>query len=94
MKTRVRRRALAPRKRAAILVSGRGANMVALIAAAKRPEYPAEIALVLSNKSAAAGLALANHVRHLNPVAAREDVVDLDVKLRRHSLASVADASH
>src|SRR5215831_11129352 len=44
------------RKRAAILISGRGANMAALIAAARNPEYPAEIALVLSNRPDAGGL--------------------------------------
>jgi phosphoribosylglycinamide formyltransferase-1 len=44
------------RKRAAILVSGRGANMAALIAAARRPGYPAEVALVLSNRPQAAAL--------------------------------------
>jgi phosphoribosylglycinamide formyltransferase-1 len=47
------------RTRAAILISGRGANMAALIAAAKKPDYPAEIALVLSNRPDAAGLARA-----------------------------------
>ena len=44
------------RKRVAILISGRGANMAALIAAAKKPGYPAEIALVLSNRPEAGGL--------------------------------------
>jgi phosphoribosylglycinamide formyltransferase 1 len=44
------------RKRVAILISGRGANMAALIAAAKEPGYPAEIALVLSNRPDAGGL--------------------------------------
>jgi phosphoribosylglycinamide formyltransferase 1 len=44
------------RKRIAILISGRGANMGALIAAAKKPDYPAEIALVLSNRPEAGGL--------------------------------------
>ncbi len=44
------------RTRAAILISGRGANMAALIAAAKKPDYPAEIALVLSNRPDAPGL--------------------------------------
>jgi phosphoribosylglycinamide formyltransferase-1 len=48
-----------PKKRVAILISGRGANMAALIAAAKAPDYPAEIALVLSNRPGAAGLARA-----------------------------------
>jgi phosphoribosylglycinamide formyltransferase-1 len=47
------------RRRTAILISGRGSNMAALIAAARAPDFPAEIALVLSNKSDAAGLAFA-----------------------------------
>ena len=47
------------RKRVAVLISGRGSNMAALIAAAKDPNYPAEIALVVSNRPDAAGLALA-----------------------------------
>jgi phosphoribosylglycinamide formyltransferase-1 len=44
------------RKRVAILISGRGSNMVALIEAAKDAAYPAEIALVISNEPAAEGL--------------------------------------
>ncbi len=44
------------KKRVAVLISGRGANMAALIAAAKKPGYPAEIALVLSNRPDAGGL--------------------------------------
>lgn len=48
-----------PRKRTAILISGRGSNMAALIAAARAPDFPAEIVLVLSNKPDAAGLARA-----------------------------------
>ena len=45
--------------RTAILISGRGSNMTALIDAARAPEFPAEIALVLSNRSEAGGLAIA-----------------------------------
>jgi phosphoribosylglycinamide formyltransferase 1 len=44
------------KKRVAILISGRGSNMVALIEAAKANDYPAEIALVVSNRPGAAGL--------------------------------------
>jgi len=44
------------RKRVAILISGRGSNMAALIEAARGPAYPAEIVLVLSNRADAAGL--------------------------------------
>ena len=47
------------RKRVAILISGRGSNMAALIEAAKAPDYPAEISLVVSNRPEAAGLARA-----------------------------------
>ncbi|MCC6983463.1 MAG: phosphoribosylglycinamide formyltransferase [Bauldia sp.] len=47
------------RKRVAILISGRGSNMASLIAAARAPDYPAEIVLVLSNKAGAGGLAVA-----------------------------------
>ena len=44
------------RKRVAVLISGRGANMAALIEAARNPDYPAEITLVLSNRAGAGGL--------------------------------------
>jgi len=44
------------RKRVAVLISGRGSNMVALVEAAKAAGYPAEIALVLSNDPDAKGL--------------------------------------
>ena len=44
------------KKRVALLISGRGSNMVSLIEAASAKDYPAEIALVLSNRPDAAGL--------------------------------------
>ena len=47
------------RKKVAILISGRGSNMSALIEAAKAPDYPAEVVGVLSNRAAAPGLVLA-----------------------------------
>jgi len=47
------------KKRVAVLISGRGSNMAALIEAAKERSYPAEIALVVSNRPDAAGLARA-----------------------------------
>lgn len=46
-------------RRVAILISGRGSNMTALIDAAKADGFPAEIALVISNKADAPGLATA-----------------------------------
>jgi phosphoribosylglycinamide formyltransferase 1 len=44
------------KKRVAVLISGRGSNMTALIEAAKAKDYPAEIVLVVSNRPDAAGL--------------------------------------
>jgi phosphoribosylglycinamide formyltransferase-1 len=58
------------KKRVAVLISGRGSNMAALIEAAKAPEFPAEIALVLSNRPDAAGLA---HARAAGVAAAVVD---------------------
>lgn len=43
----------------AVLISGRGSNMRALIEACERPDFPARIVLVLSNKPDAAGLEVA-----------------------------------
>ena len=42
-----------------ILISGRGSNMAALIEAAKAADYPAEVAVVISNVAAAPGLKIA-----------------------------------
>jgi phosphoribosylglycinamide formyltransferase-1 len=47
------------RLKVGILISGRGSNMQALIEACRKPDFPAEIALVISNEPAAAGLARA-----------------------------------
>jgi phosphoribosylglycinamide formyltransferase-1 len=44
------------KKRAAILISGRGSNMTALIEAAAARDYPAQIVLVVSNLPDALGL--------------------------------------
>ncbi|MGB6119528.1 MAG: phosphoribosylglycinamide formyltransferase [Mesorhizobium sp.] len=47
------------KKRVAILISGRGSNMAALIDAAQSPDFPAEIVGVISNRADAKGLAIA-----------------------------------
>ena len=44
------------RARVGVLVSGRGSNMTALIEAAQAPDYPAEIAVVISNRPDALAL--------------------------------------
>lgn len=50
---------MAEKARVAVLISGRGSNMAALIYAAKHPACPFEIVLVAANDPDAAGLALA-----------------------------------
>jgi phosphoribosylglycinamide formyltransferase-1 len=47
------------RLKVGVLISGRGSNLQALIDAAAAPAYPAEIAIVISNRADAAGLARA-----------------------------------
>jgi phosphoribosylglycinamide formyltransferase 1 len=48
------------RLRLGVLISGRGSNLQALLDAAAAPDFPAEVALVISNKSDAAGLGRAD----------------------------------
>ena len=82
------------RKRAAVLISGRGSNMMALIEAAKADDYPAVIALVVSNRHDAPGLerardagipaAVVDHARFGEDRAAFEQA--LDAKLREHRI--------
>lgn len=81
------------RARVAILISGRGSNMVSLLEAAQAPDYPAEIVLVASNRPDAPGLARAaaaglateavDH-RAFSDRAAFERA--LDAALRRHGV--------
>ena len=49
----------ATKRRVAILISGRGSNMAALIDAARVADFPAEIVVVIANKADAGGLAKA-----------------------------------
>ena len=51
---------MAAKKRIGILISGRGSNMLSLIAAARKTDYPAEIVCVVSNRPEAEGLAHAS----------------------------------
>lgn len=64
------------RKRVAVLISGRGSNMAALIAAAKDPAYPAKICGVVSDNAEAAGLAVATANGIPCKVVARRDFAD------------------
>jgi len=47
------------RTKLGVLISGRGSNLAALIAACEADDYPAEIAVVISNRPEAAGLQFA-----------------------------------
>lgn len=86
------------RKKVAILISGRGSNMASLISAAMDPAYPAEIALVLSNKPGAPGLARAQEfgiatatIDHREFNGDREAFEqELDATLKAHGIELVA----
>ena len=88
------------KQRVAILISGRGSNMASLIAAAKDDNYPAEIALVLSNRPHAAGLdhaksqgiatAVVDHTRYGKDRAAFEHALQDVLTAHRIDLVCLA----
>ncbi|GAA0771742.1 phosphoribosylglycinamide formyltransferase [Roseibium denhamense] len=88
------------RKKTAVLISGRGSNMGALISAAMDPNYPAEIALVLSNRPDAKGLeravefgiptAVVDHHDFSGDREAFERAVDAVLKDRKIDLVALA----
>jgi phosphoribosylglycinamide formyltransferase-1 len=87
------------RKRTAILFSGRGSNMAAIIRAAEQPDYPAEIVAVISNRSDALGIefararGLATHVIDSKAQPSREAFDrELDRRLRGSGIDLVACA--
>jgi phosphoribosylglycinamide formyltransferase-1 len=90
----------APKRRVAILISGRGSNMTALIAAAQAPDYPAEIALVLSNRPDAQGIAAAraagiataivDHTRFGKDREAFEAALEHELQARRIDIVCLA----
>ncbi|MES2984192.1 MAG: phosphoribosylglycinamide formyltransferase [Pseudomonadota bacterium] len=61
------------RVKTAVLISGNGSNLQALIDAAAAPGFPAEIALVISNKPDAYGLTRATHAGIATHVIAHRD---------------------
>jgi phosphoribosylglycinamide formyltransferase-1 len=88
------------KKRVAILISGRGSNMTALIEAAKASDYPAEIVLVVSNRPDAPGLAHAraagvataviDHTRFGDKREAFEHALDDELRNNRIDLVCLA----
>ncbi len=84
------------RRKVAVLISGRGSNMQALVAAASDPAYPVEIILVVSNKPNAAGLAFASEhkiatavIDHRTFDGRQEFEAALDAELVRHKVELV-----
>ncbi|HEX3943545.1 MAG TPA: phosphoribosylglycinamide formyltransferase [Rhizomicrobium sp.] len=87
------------RVRMAILISGRGSNLGSLIEAARAPDYPAQIVLVISNKAEAGGLAIAQRAGIPTKViphkefASREDFdAAIDAALRETDVSLVCEA--
>ena len=69
----------------AILISGRGSNMTALINAAQDPSFPAEITIVISNDPSARGLEMAQSL------GIKNNIID---HTKYASRASFEDALH
>jgi phosphoribosylglycinamide formyltransferase 1 len=72
--------------RTAVLISGRGSNMMALVAAAREADFPAEIVCIVSNRPDAKGLDFAM----ANGIAAR--VIDHKAHATRESFEAALDA--
>jgi len=85
--------------RTAVLLSGRGSNLKALIEACRAPDFPAEIVLVISNVESAGGLAIARDagipakvIPH-KPFPSREAFdAEIDAALRAADVALVCEA--
>ncbi|HJW41270.1 MAG TPA: phosphoribosylglycinamide formyltransferase [Rhizomicrobium sp.] len=85
--------------RVAILISGRGSNLAALIDAAKAADYPAQIALVFSNVEAAQGLEIARAAAIATKVISHKDFASreafdaaLDAALRTAKIDLICEA--
>jgi phosphoribosylglycinamide formyltransferase-1 len=89
----------APRTRTAVLISGNGSNLQALLDAAKAPDYPAEIVLVISNKTDAYGLTRAEQagipavvIPHENFASREAFDAMMDASLKTHEIGLVVMA--
>ncbi len=88
------------KKRVAVLISGRGSNMTALIEAAKAQDYPAEIVLVVSNRPEALGLvraresgistALIDHMTFGKDREAFERALDAELQAKQIEIVCLA----
>lgn len=80
-----------------VLISGRGSNMAALIEAARAIDYPAEIAIVVSNVAAAPGLETARKAGIATAAISHKDFSDresfdraVSAALEKHGVELVA----
>jgi phosphoribosylglycinamide formyltransferase-1 len=87
------------RKRTAVLISGRGSNLQALIDACREPSFPAEIVLVISNLEGAEGLARAaeagiatKFISHKDFASREEFDAAIDAALRTADVSLVCEA--
>ncbi|GLQ25065.1 phosphoribosylglycinamide formyltransferase [Algimonas ampicilliniresistens] len=87
------------RLRTAVLISGRGSNMMALVNAAQQSDYPADIRLVISNKPEAEGLRRADAagvkalaIDHKDFETREAFERELDAALNDHNIEFVACA--
>lgn len=82
------------KKRIAVLVSGRGSNLAALLERAAEPSFPGEISLVLSNRQQAPALEVArawNVACDALPVSAFGNRHERDLELRARLLHNQID---
>jgi phosphoribosylglycinamide formyltransferase-1 len=82
-----------------ILISGRGSNMQALVEACKTPDYPASVAVIISNRPDALGLEYARHhglpalvIDHKTYESREAFEVDLHNALMEHGVELVCNA--
>ncbi|MEP4051504.1 MAG: phosphoribosylglycinamide formyltransferase [Litorimonas sp.] len=83
----------------AVLISGTGSNMVALIEAAENADYPADINVVISNRPEAEGLRKADEmgvtaisIDHRDFESRSDFEAELDAALRAHGIEFVVCA--
>ncbi len=82
------------RKRVAVLASGRGTNLKALLEAAKDPSYPAEISLLISNEPYAGAINMAAEAGAevaLVPHREQPSRQAFEIMLQTHILESACD---
>ena len=81
------------RVKLAVFISGRGSNMLSILEAAQNPDFPAEISVVLSNKSTATGIesakkhGIATEIVEHQHFDSREDFEDeIQERLEKHDI--------